>query len=265
MIFHPFSCTQIPEDPKTICGICGASHPKYRDEKPREIRDLDCADKRIYLATKIRRVECDVCHGVKTERLEWLAANTRYTRRFAMNVGTMCREQTVQRVAGLLRLGWDAVKDLEKQYLRMLVKSAGAPAPRAIGIDEISIRKGHVYRIIVHDLERKRPIWFGGEGRAEKDLELFFSWLGPKKTAKIELAVMDMWKPFTNVIRLRSHIRIIYDEFHILSHLNDAIDGVRKQEYFRLSREDRCFIKGQSRFHRDFPSGIIWARMDASR
>jgi len=56
---------------------------------------------------------------------------------------------------------------------------------------------------------------------------------------------MDMWKPFTNVIRLRSHIQIIYDEFHILRHLHDAIDQVRRQEYFRLSQKDRRFIKGQ--------------------
>lgn len=229
---------------KTTCGICGTTHLKYRREKSRRVRDLDCADKRIYLDFKIRLVNCTVCGGVKTERLEWMATNPHYTRRFAMNVGMMCREQTVQRVADLLRLNWDSVKDLEKQYLQLLVKSVGTPAPRVIGIDEISIRKGHVYRIVVHDLERKRPIWFGGQGRTEEDLELFFSWLGPRKTAKIELAVMDMWKPFTNVIGLRQNIRIIYDEFHILRHLNDAMDEVRRQEYLRLNREDRRFIKG---------------------
>jgi transposase len=162
-----------------------------------------------------------------------------------MNVGKMCREQTVSRVATLLRLHWETVKDLEKQYLQRLVDRVGTPAPRAIGIDEISIRKGHVYRIVVSDLERKRPIWFGGEGRGEKDLEMFFDWLGPRKTAKIKLAVMDMWKPFANVVRLRPHIRIIYDKFHILRHLNDALDQVRRQEYFRLSQKDRRFMKGQ--------------------
>ena len=162
-----------------------------------------------------------------------------------MHVGKMCREQTVSRVATLLRLDWDTVKDLEKQYLQLLVDRAGTPAPRAIGIDEVSIRKGHVYRIVVSDLGRKRPIWFGGKGRREEDLELFFHSLGPRKTAQIKLAVMDMWKPFTNVVALRPHIRIIYDEFHILRHLNDALDQVRRQEYFRLSQEDRRFIKGQ--------------------
>jgi transposase len=42
--------------------------------------------------------------------------------------------------------------------------------PKAIGIDEISIRKGHSYRIVVSDLIRRRPIWFGGGDRSEASM-----------------------------------------------------------------------------------------------
>ena len=61
------------------------------------------------------------------------------------------------------------------------VDLAGLPAPRAIGIDEISIRKGHNYRVIVSDLDRGRPIWVGGEGRKEADTDLFFKALGEQR------------------------------------------------------------------------------------
>jgi len=77
-------------------------HSHY-DKRIRAIRDLDCCEKRIYLELEVRRVQCSVCGKVKTERLEWLAKNPHFTRRFAMNVGKMCREQTVSRVGGLLR------------------------------------------------------------------------------------------------------------------------------------------------------------------
>ena len=50
-------------------------------------------------------------------------------------------------------------EDLDKLYMQKQVDLAGLPAPRAIGIDEISIRKGHNYRVIVSDLDRERPIW----------------------------------------------------------------------------------------------------------
>ena len=39
--------------------------------------------------------------------------------------------------------------------------------------------------------------------------------------------------------------RILFDKFHILRHLNEALDQVRKHEYARLRGKDRQFIKGQ--------------------
>ena len=183
---------------------------------------------------------------MKTERLEWWADNPHFTRRFAVYVGRLCREMTVKRVSALLHLTWDQVKDLEKQYMQAVLANAPAVRPRAIGIDEVSIRKRHTYRILVSDLDAKRPIWFGGAGRKEEDLDLFFAWLGPEKTARLELAVMDMWKAFRNsTTRNAPQVRPIFDKFHIVRHLGEALDAVRKSEYRRVAEKDRAFIKGQ--------------------
>jgi hypothetical protein len=54
---------------------------------------------------------------------------------------------------------------------------------------------------VVSDLVRKRPIRFGGKDRSEASMAAFYDWLGPKKSRKIELAMMDMWKPFRNATR----------------------------------------------------------------
>ncbi|MGH3850342.1 MAG: ISL3 family transposase, partial [Pseudonocardiaceae bacterium] len=145
-----------------------------------------------------------------------------------------------------LGLDWDTVKTLEQQYMAAQLAKAGTPGPKAIGIDEIAIRKGHTYRIVVSDLVRHRPIWFGGEDRSEASMAMFYAWLGKKKSARIRLAVMDMWKPFR--IATRTHApqaAILFDKFHILSHLGQALDTVRKTEYARLSGKDRRYIKGQ--------------------
>lgn len=115
-----------------------------------------------------------------------------------------------------------------------------------IGIDEVSIRKGHTYRIIVSDLEKKQPIWFGGTDRSEKSMDLFYDELGPAKSTKIRLAVMDMWKPFDRSTSQKApHATILYDKFHVIRHLNEALDKVRKSEYARVAGSDRKFIKGQ--------------------
>ncbi len=180
------------------------------------------------------------------EHLDWLAKDPRYTQHFARHVGKLCRDMPNQRVAEMERLHHSTVKDLDKLYMQKQVERAGLPAPRAIGIDELSIRKGHNYRVIVSDLERGRPIWVGGEGRKEADMDLFFQALGEKKSARIELAAMNLWKAFRNSVRKNTpEVRIIFDKFHIMRHLSKALDEVRRSEYKRLNGKDRRYIKGQ--------------------
>lgn len=200
----------------------------------------------MYLEFEFRRVSCRQCGKVKSEKLEWLADNPLYTKRFATYVGKRCREASVHSIAKELHLDWHTVKELDKEYMRELLAKAGTPAPEAIGIDEISIRKGHTYRIVVSDLIRERPIWFGGTDRSESSMEEFYEWLGPKKSKRIRLAVMDMWKPFRKVTQSRApQASILFDKFHVLRHLGDALDKVRKAEYARVSGKERRFIKGQ--------------------
>ncbi|HYA87295.1 MAG TPA: transposase [Nitrospirota bacterium] len=38
---------------------------------------------------------------------------------------------------------------------------------------------------------------------------------------------------------------ILYNKFHVIRHLNEALDKIRKSEYARLLGNDRKFIKGQ--------------------
>ena len=218
----------------------------WYDRRLRQVRDLSCGEMRIYLEVEVRRVQCRSCASVKREDLAFLADNPFYTKRFAHYVGRRCRQATIKDIAEELNLHWETIKTLEKQYMRAQLAKAGAPGPKAIGIDEISIRKGHTYRIVVSDLIRKRPIWFGGEDRKEASMALFYDWLGKKKTLGIRLAVMDMWKPFYNAtVAHAPQAAILYDKFHIMSHLGDALDTVRKSEYARLSGQARSYIKGQ--------------------
>ena len=183
---------------------------------------------------------------MRREKLDFLADNPLYTKRFAFYVGRRCRSGTIKDIAQELALDWHTVKALEKQYMAAQLAKAGAPGPKAIGIDEISIRKGHTYRIVVSDLIRGRPIWFGGADRSEASMAQFYDWLGEKKTKGVRLAVMDMWKPFRTVANERApQAAVLFDKFHVLRHLGEALDRVRKSEYARLTGKARRYIKGQ--------------------
>ena len=235
-----------PTPKKTVCGGCGRVHYGWYDRKVRLVRDKPCGDMRIYLEVEIRRVYCRACGTVKRERPAFLADNPFYTKRFAFYVGRRCRTSTIKDVAEELNLDWSTVKTLEIQYMREQLRRLPPRRPKVIGLDEVSQRQGHIYRIVVSDLVRHRPLWYGGKDRSEKSLDEFFAWLGPQASRRIRLAVMDMWKAFSKSTKRNApQAAILYDKFHVIRHLGEALDKVRKSEYARLAGQDRRFIKGQ--------------------
>jgi transposase len=106
--------------------------------------------------------------------------------------------------------------------------------------------KGHNYRVSVSDLDRRRSLWVGGQGRKEEDLDEFFKFIGKTKSKRIKLTTMGMGKAFRNsTLKNAPDTLIINDKFHIMSHLSKVLDQVRREEYKRLSGKDRSYIKGQ--------------------
>ena len=219
----------------------------FRDRRTHLVRDLDAAETRIYLEFEYRRVSCPRCDSVKQETLAWLASSARFTQRYEDRIGQQCREMSIKRVAELNRLSWDQVRRMEMSYMGRLIERTPLPDTiNAAGVDEISVKRGHEYRIVVASLDERRPLWLGGSGRTEEDMKLFFDHIGPERSKKIKLFVMDMWKPFRNAVNAHApQAEIVFDKFHVLMHLSRALDEVRRSEYKRVNEKERKFIKGQ--------------------
>ncbi len=112
-----------------------------------------------------------------------------------------------------------------------------------IGVDEVSRKKGHQYLTLVYDLERKRLIWVGKD-REEETMNKFFQWLGKRRARSIKAACCDMWAPYLKSIR--DHLpqaTVVFDRFHIVQHLNRALDDVRREEVKKLKGEERIDMK----------------------
>lgn len=211
-------------------------------------RALSCGDTRVYREAEVRRVWCHNCGAVKQEKLPWVAANPFYPQRVAFFVGRRCRRATLQDGARALRLDWRTVKEVDKHSMREQLRRTGTPGPKLLGVDAIAMRKGHPYRIVGSALERQRALWCRGTDRSEASRDLFSAWLGTKKSKRIRLAVMDMWKPFCTSTRKAApapQAKSLFDNFHVLRHLHAALAQVRKSEYARLTGTQRQFSKGQ--------------------
>ena len=218
------------------------------DHKVRRGRALACGDTRVYLEVEVRRVWGPHCGAGKQEQLSWLAATPFYPNRCARFVGRRCRTATLREVARELHLDWKTVQELDKQYMREPLRRAGTPGPRRLGIDELAIRKGQTSRIVVSDLARRRVLWCGGQDRSEESLDMFSAWLGAQQSQGLRLVVMDMGKPFrpsTLKAAPAPQTQMVFDKFHVLRPLNEALAQVRKSEYARWQGQDRQFVKGQ--------------------
>jgi transposase len=115
-----------------------------------------------------------------------------------------------------------------------------------MGVDEIYKGKKDKFLTVVCNLETGEPLWFGRERKKETLDDFFRSQLVSRQRKRIEAVCVDMWDPFRKSIeQWAPQCKIVYDKFHILQHANDAIDEVRKAEFFRQGPKKRGLIKGK--------------------
>lgn len=134
---------------------------------------------------------------------------------------------TVQDVAKNLDVQWNTVKQIEKQRLQTKYRSIDLSSVTDIAIDEFSIKKGHVYQTVVMDLKTRRIV-FIGQGRAQECLDGFWKKVKRQK-ASIKTVAMDMWPAYIgSVLEHSPDSHIVFDKFHIVKKINEAISDVRK-------------------------------------
>jgi transposase len=102
----------------------------------------------------------------------------------------------------------------------------------AIGVDEVSQKKGHNYLTLVYQIGGSyRRLLYVAESRKEESFKGFFDWLGKERCSLIEVVCSDMWKAYLNVIKERLPKAIhILDRFHIMAHFGKAINEIRAAE-----------------------------------
>jgi len=133
------------------------------------------------------------------------------------------------------------------KYMREQLRRAGTPAPKVIGLDEVSIRKGHTYRIVVSDLARRRPIWFGGVDRSAASLAAFLRLAGAREEPA-DPAGRDGTCGKPSGRRPAAHAPqapSCSTSSTCSDNLGEALDTVRKSEYARLRRAGSAFHQGQ--------------------
>lgn len=183
-------------------------------------------------------------HGVKVERIPWSMLKKPLSFPLITLLAFWSRLLPWDQVARLFNVSWNAVQSAVEGAVAYGREHEDYRDVRFIGIDEISRKKGHVYHTQVYDLERKRLIWTGAH-RDKDSLRRFFDWWSKERTSAIEGVCCDMWQNYIDVVQeYCNDAVIVFDKFHIIRHLIDAIDKVRRMEAKALSESDPDVLKG---------------------
>jgi transposase len=225
------------------CGICGTA-AEYRDCRPaRFFRHVPLWNMTVWLKYSPRRVYCPACGGVHVEQLPWATGKHRFTTAFACFLAGWAKMLPWLKVAGLFLCSWGAVAAAVKSVVSYGLEHRDLSGITHIGIDEISRKKGHVYLTNVYDLHTKTLIW-SGDGRAMETLRQFFDYLGPERSARLQGICCDMWQPYIDVIKERApQAVLVFDKFHIVRHLLDAVDQVRRDEIRDKGKQHKELMK----------------------
>ena len=132
----------------------------------------------------------------------------------------------------------------DKRAVAYGLKNRSRPPVHVIGIDEVSRRKGQVYLTVVYDLERRVLLWVGNDRTEEAVKPFFTEEMGRRRCHTLQVICMDMWAPYAKLVKEHApKAQILFDRFHIVKHLNEAVEEVRRSEMRRLSEKEKVALK----------------------
>ena len=231
---------------KWTCPVCGEAAGLYDHSEERAWRHLDSCQLKTYLHARVPRTGCPR-HGIHKVKLPWAETRSRFTllmERMIIDVIGQC--STINGACAIMRVSWDEAFGVMQRAVLRGQERQEAKVVKYVGVDEKAFRKGHSYVTVVCDLE-EATVQHVGEDRTAQSLAGYYASLNPRQREGIEAVAMDMWEPYVQatVQNLpQGERKIVFDRFHIMKQMNQAVDRVRLMEHRQLTSLGHDTLKG---------------------
>ena len=217
---------------KYVCPKCGKCHLVKNGYRIRDFVGLPIGGKKVIVRMKVQRYKCmnEECDYDQQENIPFATGSRSYTHRFAKYVVDLLRGMTLQDVANHLNISWNTVKEIHSTYLLRHYCPPSLKGVKNIGIDEFAVRKGHIYKTIVVDLDSGRIVYVG-DGKGIDALKKFWERVKRHKV-KIEHIATDLSAAFiASVLENCSGAVHVFDHFHVVKLMNEHLDDIRRKVY----------------------------------
>ena len=233
------------ESARWPCPECATELALYDHGEERTWRHLDSCQFQTYLHARPPRVACPE-HGVRQVRLPWAEPRARFTTLFERLAIDVLRETDVKGATRILGISWDEAWEIKRRAVARGRARRRPQAPARLGVDETAIARGHDYLTLVSDLTTG-TVEYLAEERKQASLDGYFTSLTLAQRAQIQAVAMDMWEPYVQSVQThvpQAERKIVFDVFHILQHMNTAVDKVRRAEHRRLRAQGDDTLTG---------------------
>ena len=235
---------------RPVCSGCGKPGPGYDTLKTRRFEFVPLWGIAVFFLYAMRRVDCPRC-GVKVEQVPWAQGKNHLTTTYAWFLAKWARRLSWKETADAFQTAWDNVYRSVKMAVAWGLANRNLDHITAIGIDEICWKKkGSKFLTLVYQIDNGcKRLLFVGKDRTKKTLLSFFEEFGPERSSLLRFVCTDMWKPYLLVVAEKARQALnILDRFHIMSHMNKAIDQVRATEVKTLKAKGKKAVLTGSRW-----------------
>jgi transposase len=230
---------------KWNCPECKIKTSVYDHSEERVWRHLDTCQFGTYIHARIPRVKCST-HGIIQIFVPWAEPGRRFTLLFENRVSDTLKECDVTGVNRLTGTTWSEAWNIMDKAVERGLKRKKVSVPEYIGIDEKSFAKRHRYETLVCNLTTGTVECVLDE-RDQDSLEDYYSRFNREDLAVIKAIAMDMWDPYiaaTKNFVPDAESKIVFDRFHVIRHITEALDKVRRQEHKELMKKGEEWLKG---------------------
>jgi transposase len=216
---------------RRVCAGCGqVGRLAIHDRRGKRWRHLDLGATRCFIECELRRLWCRSCGGPRLEPVPWARPGAAYTRDFEDLIAFLAQQMAKTPIARLLRIAWDTVGRIVERVVADHLDEQRLAGLVAIGVDEISYRRGQRYLTCVANHASGAIIW-ARPGRNAATLQAFFDELGERKRS-IRAVSIDMSAGYEHAVRAAvPAAEVCFDPFHVVRLANEAVNQVRRADW----------------------------------
>ena len=185
-----------------------------------------------------RRVQCAI-HGVVVEQVPWSDGKRPVTTAMMCFLARWGRRLSWRETARAFQTSWECVYRSVEWFVQWGLAHRQLEGVKSIGVDEIhwgKSKRADNFLTVIYQIDQhcRRLLWVG-KRRTQATLRRGLAALGEDVVKGLSFVCSDMWRPYLNVLAAKAGQALhVLDRFHITSHLNQALDQVRRAESGRL-------------------------------